>query len=256
MNEPFVKQQSPSPEDAVEFLIEMQRDGRHHISVIFPEGKRKFFARTFENDAKDEMRRFIAEMIGRANLYFHVNPLKPEIRDNKAKKTDVAGAAYLYVDIDDPDAFDRIAAFPIRPTAVVFSGGGFNVYWRLSEVLLDIGRAERMNRWLVEQLDADSAATDASRILRLPGTMNLPDEKKKERGRVEAAAFLVAELTDWSREYSADEFDARRFPLNWLIFPQACQSDSAKSLYSATTQRDHAVRRKRDTRPGARPCGP
>ena len=205
MSFPF-EQREPSAGDAIEFLIQIQREGRYHISVIYPEGDRKFFARTFEKDAKEDMRQFIAEMISRANLYFHVNPLNLLVRDRKAKKEDVAGAAYLYVDIDDPDAFDRIAAFAIPPTAVVFSGGGFNVFWRLELLLLDLERAERINRWLVEQLGGDRAATDVSRILRLPGTINLPDKRKRARGRVKAPAFVVSELTDWSREYSADDF--------------------------------------------------
>lgn len=201
-----VSSTEPNAGDAISFLRKLLLNGPWTICAIIPDG-RGLTARTFDKSATEEIRSFFAERIGRANLYFQVNPVKPEVRDRKAKKEDVAAAAYLYVDIDNPDALQRIADFAIAPTAVVFSGGGYNVYWRLAEPITEHGIAEAKNRWLVEQLDGDRAATDVSRILRLPGTMNLPDKRKRERGREPAAAYVVEELTDWSREYPAETFD-------------------------------------------------
>jgi len=60
---------------------------------------------------------------------------------------------------------------------LVDSGGGYQPYWLLREpVELNqetIARLEGINRGLALALGGDAAATDASRILRLPGTFNL-----------------------------------------------------------------------------------
>lgn len=79
-------------------------------------------------------------------------------------------------------AVAAIAAFPARPVAVVFSGGGLHAYYRLA------GRADatalrwvgdRVNGWFLRVTnpprveDWDSAPTiDLARILRVPGTLN------------------------------------------------------------------------------------
>jgi hypothetical protein len=45
------------------------------------------------------------------------------------------------------------------------------------------------------------------RIMRLPGTINVPNAKKRKMGRVPTLAYLVEDETDWSRTYSLDDFD-------------------------------------------------
>ena len=115
------------------------------------------------------------------------------------------------MDIDDTEALDRLRAFVPSPTAVVASGGGYNAYWKLAEPLADLHLAENINRWLVEKLDGDCAATDVSRILRIPGTM-FADWKKLERGRVPIMARLSMKLRDWSRIPWLDRFGRDELP--------------------------------------------
>jgi hypothetical protein len=75
------------------------------------------------------------------------------------------------------EARAAIEQFPLRPYLLVDSGGGFQSYWLFRESVEltqeSIPRLERINRGLAQALGGDVAATDAARILRLPGTFNM-----------------------------------------------------------------------------------
>ena len=190
--------------EAMAFLSGFCPNGPWHLCAIEPDGP--LTARTFMQDDVERMRASIDEWQGKANVYVHVNTLRDGVSNAKAKKTDVASVRFAHVDIDDADGLSRLVDFALPPTAIVFSGGGFNAYWLFSEPIADIDRAERINRWLVGQLDGDRAATDVSRILRVPGTINLPTKKKRERGRTAVVAYLVTEHTDWNRSFDPAAF--------------------------------------------------
>jgi putative DNA primase/helicase len=76
-----------------------------------------------------------------------------------------------------------IEAFPLRPTLLIDSGGGYQCYWLFREPvhLAPAGgdarpmifQLEGINRGLSLALGGDVAASDAARILRLPGTFNM-----------------------------------------------------------------------------------
>ncbi|MCH7644657.1 MAG: hypothetical protein IH974_07445 [Myxococcales bacterium] len=52
-------------------------------------------------------------------------------------------------------------------------------------------RLEHTLKGIADVLHADRAATDSTRILRVPGTTNYPDAKKRAKGRTEAPAVLL-----------------------------------------------------------------
>ena len=68
----------------------------------------------------------------------------------------------------------------IAPSLIVDSGGGYHAYWLFNEPAgADaIERVETANRRLVNLLDGDGQSVDASRMLRLPGTVNSRYEHK------------------------------------------------------------------------------
>lgn len=108
------------------------------------------------------------------NVYFGV-----ATRNGGGTKDHIAEIPALWCDIDFKDtpkekAGEKIAGFPFKPTAVVESGGGYHLYYRLTEPCekSDIREVESYLRRLALYFDGDMAATDASRILRLPGTVN------------------------------------------------------------------------------------
>ena len=146
----------------------------------------------------------------------------------KAKATDVAALTYLHVDIDprkwsadvmvDKAAYldeerlriqsllrdGRPAGIP-KPTAIVFSGGGYQAFWKLVEPLpLDGSQeaAEQAKLWnlgLELQFGCADSCHNIDRIMRLPGTINVPNKKKRENGRVPTLATVVE--ADWSLAY-------------------------------------------------------
>jgi len=92
----------------------------------------------------------------------------------------------LYADLDfkatpESEARDRLARLPLRPSAVVQSGGGLHVYWFLREPLdlrdsVMCGEARQLLRRLACAVGADLAAAEPARVLRLPGTLNRKPE--------------------------------------------------------------------------------
>src|SRR4051794_21833076 len=134
----------PQTKAAIDFLAAAHSTGPYHL-VAIEEGV-GIDARTFSGDDPQSLSAWIEERQGRKNLYWHVNVLRPNVRDMKATKQDVAEAGFLHVDVDDPDALERIKAYAPRPTAIVFSGGGYQAFWRLTEPSVDFGRIERCNQ--------------------------------------------------------------------------------------------------------------
>jgi hypothetical protein len=72
--------------------------------------------------------------------------------------------------------------FPLEPTFITLSGGGIHAYWRLKEPLQreDISNVEELLKRLASYFNGDMGATDASRILRIPGTFNYKYDPERE----------------------------------------------------------------------------
>lgn len=188
---------------AVAFLQAINPQGPWHLVAMKPDGAP--LAKTFDCDEVDEMSAWIEDRQGVANLYFHVNVLAPQLRDKKATKADVKEAIFLHVDVDDADALSRIERYAPRPTVVLFSGGGYQAFWLLSEPCSDLERVERCNKAIAAALGGDNCH-NIDRIMRLPGTINVPNAKKRAKGRTPTLAYVVDDLTDWGRTYSIDAF--------------------------------------------------
>jgi Mesyanzhinovviridae DNA primase len=91
---------------------------------------------------------------------------------------------------------------PSPPTAIIFSGGGYQALWRLNDVLKvgedqNIARVESLNKRRIAELGGDPSCFNVDRIMRLPGTVNFPNGRKRNKGRVPALARVVED--DWDR---------------------------------------------------------
>jgi hypothetical protein len=146
---------------------------------------------------------------GNRNCYFSVNEvIDPESK--KASKENIKAVHWLHVDIDARAGHDRIEELDRikrlvttelpegvpKPTCVVFSGGGYQCFWKLEEPIPVYGKeaawkeAERYNRQLELLFKADSCH-NVDRIMRLPGTMNIPNAQKVAKGRVPVRAEVL-----------------------------------------------------------------
>ncbi len=85
----------------------------------------------------------------------------------------VAGSHLAWVDIDQPDAVQRIRQFDRMPSMIVATGsrGHRHCYWQMEhEIPPDVLVAA--NRRLAHRLGGDLATVDPARILRPPGSLN------------------------------------------------------------------------------------
>jgi predicted P-loop ATPase len=195
-------------EDAIAFLRRVRPEGPWTLTAIFPErDSGPTQTETFGPNAADSALTWLEARSGRMNLYWMVNPAR-SVLTSKAKKKDVEELVMLHVDIDpkkdeDPEAAraDAIARLEEGkhappPSIVIDSGGGVQAFWLLDEPLYIGGNipaaeeAEAYNRHLEECFEADSCH-NCDRVMRLPGTINLPNQRKRDGGRVPRVAQLL-----------------------------------------------------------------
>lgn len=188
-------------DETVEFLENMFPGQPRHLVAIPLKGRVE--AITFASSEDEEMRGWIDVRQREDNLYFHVNRLHPSIQNKKATKADVSAALFIHVDIDDPDVEERVLSFTPSPTVIVYSGGGFHCYWKLKEPTDDLVRVEMINMAVAKALDGDNCY-NIDRIMRLPGTVNIPNAKKRANGRKPTLARIVK--ADWLLTYSLEDF--------------------------------------------------
>lgn len=193
----------------ISFLEWMQPQGPWVLVAIPPE-KIGIEAATFFPNEKEACLEWLEQRNAKRNLYFHLNKVSGRL-SRKASKADMKQAEWLHVDVDPRkdhdipteqkrilDAFRNPPNDIPRPTLIIFSGGGYQAFWKLKHPFLldgDLTRAgeiERYNRYLEQSLGGDNCH-NVDRIMRLPFTVNLPDEKKRKKGRT-AALANVAEM--------------------------------------------------------------
>ncbi|WP_375250422.1 AAA family ATPase [Sphingomonas sp.] len=136
---------------------------------------------------------------GGANIYWSPNAVRPGL-GKKARKEDVVAVRFAHVDVDPPKdgrAFDKQAAVAALrkaappPSIIVDSGGGVQALWRLAGDVVSSADVEGINRSLVGQFGGDPACWNVDRVLRVPGTVNLPTARKRASGRVPALATVL-----------------------------------------------------------------
>lgn len=213
----------PKPDNnaAIAFLRQWSAHGPWILTAIDLD-KKGISTSTFTSDEEDELLEWLDAYNGVRNCYFHVNPATRPLK-KKANREDIAALAWLHVDIDprvgeELEKEQQRALESLReppgdvppPTAVIFSGGGYQGFWRLSDPFQidgDMDLAEEAKRWnlQLEIIFGADNCHNVDRIMRLPGTINLPDAKKKRKGRKPALASVVEFHPE--REYSLDQFN-------------------------------------------------
>src|SRR5262249_35289527 len=155
-------------------------------------------ARTF--DKNEAGRRDMLEWIRKGNarhynIYFSVGDVSSALDRNhvKAKREEITTVVALHADIDckvtpgekmETAKAARIEAVNTNvlippPSIIVDSGGGIQCYWLLAKSIkvTDANRddIEARNKQIAEDVGGD-AVQNVDRIMRVPGTINWPDE--------------------------------------------------------------------------------
>ena len=216
-----------------DFLRALQTRPPYGLGAIAPDGGPKKWLTVTSDKGVD---RFVRRYNDDHNVYYQVNRVRADLGTRRATKADITECIAVHCEIDPPDGVTNLAAWQRherekidglwrspripKPTLAAFTGSGFKLVWLLDEATQDRDAVESVNRELVRILGGDKAATDVSRLLRLPSTLNHPGEKKRRKyGRTEP---VLAEVI---------YFDAsRRYPLD--VFPTS-KVDATSSGYDA-----------------------
>jgi hypothetical protein len=138
-----------------------------------------------------------------SDIYVGMNPLKPEARARA--KEDIHSIRHLYMDLDHDAPHSRAVVEQSNlvpsPNAVIeTSPDKFQLVWRVEGFIQE--QAEAMLRAMARKFGADPAATDSTRVLRLPGFIN----RKYEFD------FTVTARVFSDRVYTAHDFRLRTGP--------------------------------------------
>ena len=206
--------------ESVAFLNLLRPSGPWVLSAIVPDGA----IETITATTVDDIRAFVTKHNGKRNLYYSVNPTR-NVMDKKAAKVDIAAIEYLLADLDPKESETPEAAkvrylaglneLRPKPTAIIDSGNGIQVLLKLVEPieLADpivitnkkgeqekvfteetaklITDVENRVKNLMETLGSVAGTQNIDRILRLPGTINLPNAKKVKQGRTARPTKLI-----------------------------------------------------------------
>lgn len=199
------------------FLRWLYPQGPWAMTAIFQDQDRPIETITFRPGKEEAFGKWLADRnTAQWNVYYSVNLVTHDI-DKKAKREDIAQMTSLHVDVDPRTGeslesehvriralFDsRLPSGVPRPSGLVFSGGGYNGLWRLQEsipiaapgltaqeVEARYEEAKRYNLQL-EILFGGDNCHNVDRILRLPGTVNWPNPKKRKQGRTPSVSEIV-----------------------------------------------------------------
>lgn len=141
------------------------------------------------------------------NAYVVINPVRPSAplrRHGKlsgACDEDIIAAFYFWADGDDEEAANSIRNFAGPRWTMAVTTGRVpsprpHIYWRCDEAVLNLDAWTGIQKAIAARLSTDRTVVNPSRIMRLPGTVNWPTEKKAEKGRVPELATLRTEYDD------------------------------------------------------------
>jgi hypothetical protein len=188
--------------DAIALLRDLRPEGPWNLTAIMPDGPVTSATFTDHQNAW----RWIAKHVGHANLHYCANPSSsPSGGGGRVRKLDVEAIEFLHGDFDldklpadhklsklnlsaRKNKLNKELRAAIEPSFIIDTGGGLQAVWHLNQPLEptaeNIAWAEGANRWLAMQFaGGEPQCANVDHLLRLPGTINFPNEQKRKRGR-------------------------------------------------------------------------
>jgi hypothetical protein len=150
-------------------------------------------------------------------------------------KDDIEKISHVYLDLDHGgtaslEALENSGLVPRQNYVLNTSHEKFQVVWKVEEMTIE--EAEALNQAMVREFDGDPAATDSTRVLRLPGFAN----KKYETDffvQARAGSTQTYHLRDFKLQ--TDSQDAPRHQ-----HQEACRKPSTQSSTLSQSEHDWA----------------
>lgn len=141
------------------------------------------------------------------NIYITPSVMKAGVK-NRTKDSFMPEQDVVFVDADNKQAMEKVRAKYPYPTLVVKTSiGHYHIYWKLDEKI-SIEKQEDIMKFLARDIGADPAATDVSRVLRLPGFWH------KSKDNTVDIVFSRAEKVNYKSFRSALPFQVIPAPPN------------------------------------------
>jgi hypothetical protein len=194
---------------AITFLKALDPRGWHNLVAFDPLRKAPVDQCTFPPGSWDRIADWLSRHAGSHNIYYSVNEPKPGSPNKKLGKNDIGRIRAVWIDLDPQGGADEYEAERRRirevvdglidsvmpPSFVIDSGGGYQGLWVLDQPIdvtpQNAETAEAVGDSIAFTFRGD-AIQNIDRILRLPGTDNIPNAMKRRRGRTRWAASVYA----------------------------------------------------------------
>ena len=198
--------------DLVAFLDRFRPDGYTTFVGIVPDGST--IAETFHGADPSQAAGWVRSQNRARNCYFTINPTPRDTR-RKPTKDDITAIACLWADVDPLDQAgrnwteerdrllalaDELAALELPPSLIIDFGNGIQPIWCLADPIEGAPEYRVAAEALCARIEAALGAKgthNIDRLLRVPGTTNYPNAKKKELGRGKSEARLLH--ANWRR---------------------------------------------------------
>lgn len=134
------------------------------------------------------------------NVYMTINPINPNAMISAGKgatNTDILRAHYSFADADDQQGLDGLIRLSTSqpPDITVITGTipheRRHAYWRLAEPCHDLPLWESKQAQIATHASTDSAVTNSSRLMRVPGTISYPEATKQSKGYVQEFVTMI-----------------------------------------------------------------
>lgn len=214
----------PQPKRAVAFLSWLTQGAPLHLERMNSVGPESPVQKTYGPQELDSAEKFVginnADDFQR-NIYFLPNA---EFLSGGRGKSNLSAARFLHVDLDGKDypgsgeeQLETILGLLTDPkrmpkgvplaSAICFSGGGYQAFWRLKEPM-DCDQAKELNLAILKAFQGEGNTHSPAQLMRVPFAVNWLNQKKRDSGREPAFAF-VGEPVDFSCppvEYAPEDF--------------------------------------------------
>ena len=168
----------------------------------------------------DECADFIANRNAEENnMYWGANPRKASTPTGRhGRDADVEVAFWHFADLDTEEASASLKERldpNVRPTYRVLTGRTPHLrphlYWLLRDPVVDMAAWTERQRGIAQTLGSDLVVINPSRIMRVPGTINWPHEKKRAKGyQIELVTYDEADRPPVTAEQIAQAYPVQK----------------------------------------------